>query len=268
MRKLITGFCILMLVSWHPLAFTFSTGAAPTPNKTAASTWVFNSAVAGSSGQAHIICIAMDNIGTTSDGDKNDILSITDAAGNTYTQAGEFSNVQSGAGTGATVGIFYSTLSSAITTSTSITITFSAATSTAKCAAQGIFSMTSGNVLSCVTAANNTLPNDGADAGSLQLNGTVTSREYIFLRASAIENSSYTNTTTASWSPFVTGTTNVTSGGGAASNMAMFTEYRILTSTFPTASDPTVGAADIASLEVALYETAPPPVTRQVKLIN
>lgn len=216
----------------------------------AASTSVTNnlSATTASAGDLVIVRVALDNTSTV-DAQTSEVSSITDSVGgNTWTKYGEFCNGQGGAGSGATVSVWGTVLANAMSAAT---ITANLANSvTAK--AMRITSCTIGAGVTISVNSLQTLANDGADPGNMTISG-LSSAEYLFIRAIAVEDPGVSLTPTASYND--TGST-ATSGGGAATNMGIHGEYRILTGTGDS-SNPTVVAADSASVYFALKEVIP-----------
>jgi len=206
-------------------------------------------------GNVIIITVAANNV-DTADGNTTLCSSITDTRSNTYNKLREFTNAQGAAAAGATVCIFYSILTTALTLAGSDVITVTFASSIAAKAADGEeFSIGAGNVIS-VEGTPQDLANDNADAGSMTVSG-LASAEYLFYRAIASE------TNAASIATMSTGfdETHVaqTSGGAEASNMGATWEYDIPVPGTSSTSDPTMAdtTADRASIFLALKEAAP-----------
>jgi hypothetical protein len=197
-----------------------------------------------------VVSVAVDNTSTGSDGDNSEITSVTDTLGNVYTKVKEFTNTQGAAAGGATVSVWTAVMTGTFSTADSATANYSSRT--AQNAGLHIFSIGSGKTVS-VAGTPQTLANDGVDPGSMTI-GSLASQEYLFFRATAYEAAGLSGTPTTNYTQ---GTNPLgTSGGGAASNMGLYTEHRILTGTGDT-SDPTVTAADCASVYVAFQEVTP-----------
>lgn len=199
-------------------------------------------------GSVCIVVVAKNNA-ATADGETSEVTSVTDTKGNTYTKLKEFCNSQGAADAGATVSVWYSQVATQLTTSDTCTANFSASTAASAIMARG-FTATSGATITMEGSA--TLANDGADPGSMTLSG-LASREYLFIRAIAYEGVVTTGTNTTDYVPVAA--TAATSGGGGASNMGVWAEWRIFTGTGDT-SNPTVSAVDSASVYVAIKEAA------------
>ena len=200
-------------------------------------------------GNVIIVIVAGDNIAIV-DGDSTNV-SITDAAGNTYTRAKEWTNDISGAGTGAVAAIFYSKVTTQLNSGALITITTTSAI-TAKAASAWEFSIGAGNVVSVQGSAG--LSTDGADPAAITISG-LTSAEYLWIHCVAHEGPN-TDAFTQDID-YLSLDANGTTAGGAASNMSVRGGRRIFTGTTDTV-DVTYTAADHAQAYVALKEAAPP----------
>ena len=201
-------------------------------------------------GRLVVIAAAINNI-ATADGETSDITSITDTKENLWIKAGEFTNTVGGAaGDGATCAIWYSLITTELTTSDTITVNFSANT-TAKVIFGRVFSLIAGNTV--IATSLQTLANDNADAGSMTISG-LNSLEYLFYRAIASETDVFTWTLTSGYNANAQGGQSGT-GGSEKNHMSVNSEFRILTGTSST-SDPTMTdtTADRASLFIAFYE--------------
>lgn len=219
--------------------------------KTAGASWASiglntTTAVAG---DLVVITVATDNVSTT-DGNTNLHTNLTDTAGNTWTKVREFTNGQAAAAGGATVSVWYSVLTGALNAGQTLTLTL--ASSVAAKAMQGQrFTIGAGSTIAA-DAIKADLANDAADPGSMTLSGLANS-EHLFFRATAIELATTTHTSTVGWGG---GDHFGTSGGTGNTNMSSYCEWKIATATTSGASDPTVVAADCASVLVAFNETA------------
>jgi hypothetical protein len=233
------------------MAFTALTTGALQQNKTAGTTYAPVWVTTYDVGTLGIMTIALDNIGTT-DGDLGDVLSVTDAKSNTWVKLIEFTNGQGTAGAGATISVWYTIITTAVTGGDVITITFNG-TVTAKAVSMRGFSMGSGSTINLAASA--TLANDAVDAGSMSLSPLV-NKEYLFIRAIAGESNGIgVGSPETSWNGLGTNVIISTSGGGAVSNMSIYSEYRIF-STTSIISNPTTAAIDQASVLLAIEEVA------------
>ena len=199
-----------------------------------------------------IIVVAANNL-TGTDGNNNEHVGITDAAGNTWTKAREFTNGQGAADAGVTVSVWYSKATANLPGSSNVTVDFSASI-TAKAVTCWEFTMDAAQNVALDGDAD--LANDGADAGAITLSG-LANIAHLWLRGTGAESATTTYTADADYTTF-THTTSTTSGGGGATNIGARGEFRIFTGTGDT-NDPTVsGAVDHASVLVALSEATPP----------
>lgn len=231
-------------------------------NKTAGTS--FTTAAPGSGaavGEVIIFAVALDNTSTT-DGQTSEVTSVTDSAGNTYVKLGEFCNGQGSAAAGAVISVWMALVTTAFTGSVD-TFTVNLANSvTAKAWTARAFTVGAGNSLR-LAGTLQTLADDGADPGSMTISG-LTSKEYLFVRASAGESNSTTGWTATNYTNFLGGQT---SGGGAATNMLVRASYRVLTATGDTL-DPSLASADWASVYFALEEYTPGPPTVVTRYVD
>jgi hypothetical protein len=205
-------------------------------------------------GTISIVLAGKDNIQTT-DGQTSEVTSVSDNKGNTFTKIGEFTNGQTAADAGATISVWKCKLTTGVISTDSVSINYSG-TPTARPSAMRAYSITSGNDVQ-MAGTLQTAAVDGAVAGSMSVSG-LTSKEYLFIRATALESATTTFTPTTNFTTFI----NIaTSGGAAATNMALFGEYRILTGTSAT-SAPTTPSGDSASVMFALEEFSSTAVRR------
>lgn len=199
-------------------------------------------------GEVVIVAVAKDNTGTT-DTNTNEVTSVQDDQGNTWTKLREYCNGNGSAGTGAVVAVFYTIVTSQMFDGDIIQANFSDSP-TASAISAWRFSIGAGSTLSLAGSGDRS--DDISDAGSITISG-LSSTEYLFLRVIASERDAATAlTTTASYTAI---THNGTSGGSVDSNMSIRGEFRILTGTGDT-SDPTAVLADHASTYLAILETA------------
>jgi hypothetical protein len=227
------------------MAWTSLASAGSGNSKTAGTALGLTTSRACAAGEVLVVAVAKDNVSTT-DGNTSEVTSITDAGGNTYVKAREFTNGQAGAAAGATVSLWYAKLTTALSSGAAVTVNFSASI-TAKAASLWAFSAAAGSAVAVQTALD--LANDAADPGSQAISG-LASQEWLFVRAIASETNATTFTATASHTAIAAA---ATTGGAAATNIAVLGEFRILTGTADT-SDPTATAVDNASVFVAFRE--------------
>ena len=220
-------------------------------SKTSSSSVSVTASAPVSAGDVLVAIVATDNIATT-DGDKSDISSVTDSKSNSYTKAVQFTNSEGSAGSGATVGIYFSKITTTLTTSDTVTANFASAV-TAKAIAIHEYSMSTGT--SITVAGTATQAGTSSTSVSMTISG-LTSQEYLWIGGVAVEGpngdtfTQYTDYTTLGPGTSSCGT----SGMNAASNMVIRGGFRIFTGTSDT-YDPTLGIAhDFAGGYVALGE--------------
>ncbi|MBI3574815.1 MAG: hypothetical protein HY083_04085, partial [Gammaproteobacteria bacterium] len=232
-------------------AFAVGTAVCTAQSKTAGTTLACTVTTQNISiGEIAVLWFAGDNTATT-DGNDGLLSSVSDSAGNTWTVQRCFTNGQGTAETGATTCIATSKITAALTTASSATITATFGTTTAKAIVVKNFTVAAGNTIE-IAGTPQDLANDNADPGSMTISGLTASTEYLFVRSTALERANATWTVTAS---HTIATCDGTTGGGAASNMNICGEFRILTATTDT-SDPTATAVDNASTFIAFKEAA------------
>jgi len=226
-------------------------------NQTAVSlTTATTNAVAGN---LVVVCVAVDNHTTGADGDEGAVSSVTDSASNTYTKAKEFANTQATLQGGAVISIWYSVLTSNLSTGGTITANYTNNSSRDdSCICAHVFSF-SGTV--ALDGAGATLASDAfADTGSPftfpSLDYTTSGTPRLRIRGFAREyGGTLTGTATSGWTqlaPLVHSSTTA-----ANSQMSMYSEFKISSSTTdasaPTASA-SIASSDFASAHIAFYE--------------
>jgi len=194
-------------------------------------------------GNIAVMWFASDNIASI-DGD-DPLLSVTDSGGNCWTVQRCFAN-----DAGATTCIATSKITTALTSgSGTITANFPQSI-TAKAMIVREFTVGAGNTIA-IAGTPQILANDAADPGSMTI-ASLASAEHLFVRSTALERPNANWTATGGYTTF---NCNGTTGGGAASNMNICGEFRILTDTTST-SDPAATAVDSASIFIAFDEVA------------
>lgn len=201
-----------------------------------------------------IVCTAADNSSTT-DGDNNEVTSVTDADSHTYVKLLEFTNSRGAANGGANCSIWMAFASGGIPVSQANYFTVQWSSNRA---AKGftIWAFWTDDTSSVLTVeATNTLAVTAGAPGSLD--ATTPNEACLRVRALASETSldaiaNFVKTAGVSpqWTAFAVGNT---TGGGSASNMAWCAEFSIFTGT-GAASNPTYDTCDHASCYVALKE--------------
>lgn len=226
-------------------------------DKTSGTSIAGTTSAALEAGNVGILVVSCDNTATSdsTDGTSNEITSVTDTAGNTWSKISECREGSAGAAAGAVVAVFRSKITSELASGATITANF--ANSVAASAMTGYeFTVTAGNTLG-VAGTTQFSAAEGVDPPSMAHSG-LASKEYLFFRGMGIERdgpdvvgqfvptTNYTGLT-------VSGTT----GGGSATNSTAAGEFRIVTATGETSNPSTSpGTGDIASLFIAFEEVA------------
>lgn len=196
-------------------------------------------------GDVILVFCAKDNTGTT-DENHNEFSGCTDTAGNSYLKAGEWTNSSGADNDGATVALYYSKTNNALGASGTITVSHDTDTDVALSAWKITTSGTSYS-FEIETSATPVVVDGTAHGASIAISG-LTSREYLFARATAIEDEVLTtDTATASYTA-VTHLPSTTSGL-ATNNIFCAGEFRILTGTGST-SNPTYTASSTESATI------------------
>lgn len=194
-----------------------------------------------------VLVVSLDNEATT-DGDEGLVTGVVDSAGNTWSKGGEFTNGQGTAGAGACCAVWFCKVGTQLTSGGTITITFKDTATRDTCATCAEFTIGSGLVPEVVGV--NTVADDGIDPSSLDL--TTPNESLLRIRGLASElNSVAAMTLTAGWS-----TLGVTRSRSNTAAMSVRGEFHVSTGTSD-ASNPTLAAADHASVYIALREATP-----------
>lgn len=219
-------------------------GAAAAKNANAYVNMTTNSRVA-QVGSLVVITVVRDNAG--GGGATNQIVSISNGAGNTFTKVGEWTNSPSGANSGTTVAIFYTTVTSAISIGSTLQASFPNSPTAAAISAYN-FGIASGKTFG-VELFNTS--DSTADIGSLT-STTVPLDSYLFFRGIGGEINNSSMTPTSGWTAI--SATNTT-GGTGITNQSIRGEFTIATSTSET-SNPTTGlTVDWATILVTFKAT-------------
>lgn len=198
-----------------------------------------------------VVRVSKDNVQTT-DGNTNEVTSVTDTRSNTWTKAYEHCNGNGSAAAGAVSAVFFSVLTTQIEIGDSITANFSSNV-VSKSIACYRHTVGAGSTVAVAGAAGG-LSNDAADPGSITV-GSLSSAEYLAIRAIASESNSTTALTVTS--SYTASAQSVANSGTSATSMATRGEFLISTATSFT-SDPTLFSADHSSVLVVLSETPAP----------
>lgn len=209
-----------------------------------------------------VVVVSCDNNGTT-DGDLTEISGVT-IDGTAMTKAKEFTNGQAAAQAGCTVSVWWLQPSSQINSGSTITATFTTATTSgdANTIQAREFVVASGKAVS-VDATNSAATDAGSNPASLDC--TTTNTECLRVAAHSFEGGrSAANqipallVSNSNWSPWWTGAGDmVRTTGTAATDITSYVEANISTGT-SAASAPTIGGGpwDWASAYVAFKATA------------
>jgi len=205
-------------------------------------------------GDLAVVIFAMDNAGS-SDSDEGAVSGVADNAvgtTNVWQKAREWTNGQTGAGTGCVVSVWYCNLTTDLPTGRTITATLTSATARDATSATGWgFSMAASH-FARVYVTNQAVGDGATSLGSLD--AVTLNMPALRIRATAIEYGSTTAALTATASPAFTKFTDVQAGTTAAGSAARG-EFIVSTGT-GAASNPGTSftAADMASVYVAFVE--------------
>lgn len=200
-------------------------------------------------GNIAVVIYAGDNLGSGTDNtDANEVTSVTDTRSNTWTKLKETSNNNGGAGNGATVSVWYTTVTTQIQIGDTITFNLSGSV-TAKAASGWEFTKGAGTTLSVEQTASEV--GDTLDPAAISLSG-MTSREYLLLWGFAGEQ---TNAGTFIDDADYTGFTRDAAGTGSAA-IVVWGGFRIATLTGDTVDAATGTDRDYAQVLGALYEVS------------
>lgn len=196
------------------------------------------------------LVIAGDNINNV-DGDNSEISSVTDTQGNTWTKVAERTNGGGGAASGTTVSMWMTKVTTQLTTSDTVTVTYASAI-VDKCCSAWEFSVAAGATLVASAAAITNEVNGANDFGSVSHSG-LASKERLYFRGLAKEANSTTQITVS------TSFTAITAARSRNNTLAQIVrgEFRINTSTGETSNPTLAVVGDTAGVFVALEEQAP-----------
>src|SRR2546430_1950885 len=215
-------------------------------DKSSSNSWTFATGFGNplDAGHLGVLTLATDNR-EQSNGNPNGPQSITDAAGNTWTKAREFTNAQGAAAAGVTVSIWYTKASSTLASPANITVNFSGLI-TAKVASCEEFTMGDSVTVEAggdVAATNTTSP------GSITLSG-LSNTSHLWIRATGREFPP--GVWTGSGANFTQFWGIGTSGGSNATNIDIRSEALIAAWTSLTTNPSAGTTTDWASTMVAL----------------
>src|SRR5947208_9906637 len=252
MSVLFAGLSLLLWTDAAWAAFASGSSFCTANVSTSATSWTFATSAQLTAGNVGVIVLATDNLQTTN-GNTNDHASITDAAGNTWTKAREYTTGIDGVANDATVSVWYSKASFNLSGNITVNLSGSIAAKAVTC---WQFTMGAGNTI--VLEDGGDKSDVQADAGLITLSG-LPSIEHLFIRGTASEASGQTYTASTNYTAF-THTSSTFVGGSTSSSMDARGEFRIFTATTDT-TDPAMSstARDRASTMVALREVGPAP---------
>jgi hypothetical protein len=196
-----------------------------------------------------VIAVAKANTSTT-DGATNEVQSVTDPTGaNLWKKAGEYCNGQGSAGAGIVVAIWYSLITATISSGQKIYVFFDPGFRDRSAATAWRFTAGGDKAIAVVSPVQ-TAATDAGTAPSQSISG-LSSKEYLFLRAEAAEETVVGTFTVSSSFTKLTAAVESDSNGAAING-----EFRILTGTSATsAPSGTSAGKDRASLFIAMHET-------------
>lgn len=208
----------------------------------AGTTTTITTSAATAAGDFVVVYISKDNTGTT-DAESNEVTSVTDSAGNVYRKDGEYRNSAGAANDGVVIAVFSSKHAAALSSGGTITITHDSVSDRAAAAWKFTTSGTIANGWSVGVEAVATPVVDDATAHgtSISISSGLKSAEYLFFRATGVEDEAFTTRTATASHTLATQVISTTSGANAANTMADG-EFRILTGTSDT-SNPTFTTA-------------------------
>lgn len=223
-------------------------------SKVTGTTWAPITGAVVQVGEVCRLFIALDNLSTT-DGNTNDVISVTDTFGNVWRKLFERTNSNAAAGAGVTIAAFYSYITTQIPSGSALTFTFSASVA-AKAAYGARYTIGAGNKVSVAGMTVNT--GDAVDPAAQSL-VDLNSGEYLFVHSMAHEGpieDGWTGTTNYAAGYNTAGTT----GGVADTNVSLVDEERIFTGTGDNVDIASTVDRDYVQVYIALRE-APSTVT-------
>lgn len=226
-------------------------------------TLVLTLAASVSKGDLMIVVVADDNRLGSADADGSEVSSVqaNGSPATAFTKIIGWSNNNAAAQAGASCSLWAGIAKADLTTSNTITATFTSSTlSDATAMTARRFTYSSAGLLTVVgVGPTNTLSNDAADPGSLD--ATTVNAEHLRIRGIGAEVGNNTSLTpTAGWTAWDNGNSAAT---GTSAEMCARAEHHISTGTSD-ASDPTYVAADCASV-YATFRTFPLPFSNLIE---
>jgi len=248
------------------VAFGTPTNRGTTQSKTAnQASFVLNTSSAIPLGELAIIIIAVDNNSAVNE-DEGAVTSVTDPQGNTWAKALEWCAPGGGAQLGATVSVWYSTITTEIPSATLITVNLSnSASRDASAATVRSCTRDTGKTIAIEQTASVTTVS-GTDPEPISLSG-MPSQEYLLVHGMAAEGP---NTDAYTWdADYTQFSANGTTGGGAATNMHVRGGHRVATLTGDTVDvTSTTADRDCSQVLIAFEEVAAAPTNPPIPPVN
>lgn len=251
MEKFFSLLAILFLLAGQAHAAITSVGAAGEGNSQSSGTTLAFAPSATLEVDSEIVCVlGLDNTATT-DGTTSEISSITDTGSNTWAFLAANRNGQAGAAAGIQAEIWRTKITTELTTGSTITVTL-ANTRVGKSASCWEFTVTSGNSLQIAGSPGTSVNDAAADPSSVTV-GSLSSKEYVWVRSAAAESRVDAYVPTSTW-------TEISEAGSAGCDItdcaSVVGDFIIQTGTTATSSltRTTAGNRDFASVMVALEE--------------
>jgi len=220
-------------------------------DSTTGGSWNMGSFLTASAGEVVILTIASDNLSGT--GATNDHLSLSDGGTGSWVKVYEYTYGPSGANSGATVSVWYLRVPPGGTVNPTINLSASGAK---KAAVYERFTTTDTAAVVAVVGAPYAPQGSfepARDPSGMAISGAPL-REYLGIRGIAAESNSTTALTPSAGWTAPNSANGTSSGGGSAANIAARMEWDIATAS-DWSSDPTLYAADGATLLALLTET-------------
>ena len=252
MKRLLLLLLLLLLLSASSEAAITVTARGSGNNGTSATSVNISPATTIAAGSMGVICIAVNNAGS---GGASTICaaSMTDSVGNLWTerQNGLYDN--GAANAGVEIAVYTATISTQVTSSDTITVSFSTATS-AKAWAVWELSVAGGKVAQYVTGAIGT----GSTTGTPTITtGSITSGDAVVGLGGSESDDTWTgdsDTTNGSWS-----TKQSNANGTGTSGMSVISQVKVVSATATQTYNPTLTSCDVILGWISVTEANPPP---------
>ena len=215
---------------------------------TSTATLVVTSAVSFAAGDMVVVCIASDNAGSAG---AVSISSVTDSKSHTYTQRAVQNRDPGAANAGATSAIYTAFVTSAMTTSDTITVNFSPNT-TYKSAVVWKASVASTEFPKYLSNGGST----GNTANPSLASSSISSGDGVIYALAVESNATLTGDSDTSNGSWATLYTDIGTGGTAATSMRVGSQYKVVTGTATQTWNTTITAADWAITYIVLDPAA------------